>query len=655
MSGRNPDLAENPQGPVVPSSISNQGGMAPQATSTIGLPAPPPQNVTATGNASATTVLNPFGPRNDLLQGGIVMDLPAICYSQFIQIPNQLEVSDDTVPWTIIAQLPYDPTSEYMNAYCRAYALQHERYNGDIMYQVEVIGNASYSGTLIVAWVPEKLNTTIANPADLQTYSYKTMSVTLPSVEQFVLKDARQRDYYRTHNEDLTQRPHLVIAVHTSIVSPLRTGITVRLRIATRFASKLDCALYGAQPFFLSKPIPLALGPSPSSSVYNGRALGDIFPHMYLQGADYRMCVDGTSTAGAAGHSLKPGRHFRTFKVNYPTIGAIADDSQSAVLCRDGAIVFYVADYPVKGLNQVLLDINFKFTDNNAQQIVDYISDANSIVNPQVSHIQKAELQWADGKILAQLDILNGFGRATVWVYQGASDQTSIKLPQDDEGYYTLPYSAVIGVVNSNPISVSGLPLNWRHLTISSEPVTTVPATEVVPTAYDDSIIQRLISQEAEKVSADAILQFDLEDPESRQRVATIRWSIDRYSLVIATTDMPRYALYPSDIRNLIVGNWTSVPKASGFPNTPISQWASRSPASTTLRGFHVPNAALLGELGEAFASEAEATTALSETSSELSFIGEGEQLTTPHPEDMQTLRSVFPTALPQDRLPLMQ
>lgn len=596
MPGRNPDLDENPQGPAVPASVSNQGGMAPQATSTIGIPAPPPQNVTATGNSSATTVLNPYGPRNDLLQGGIVMDLPAVCYSQFIDIPNQLEVSDNTVPWTIIAQLPYDPTSVYMNAYCRAYALQHERYNGDIMYRIEVIGNASYSGTLIVAWVPERIKSSIANPSDLQTYSYKTMDTTLPSVEQFVLKDARQRDYYRTHNETLDERPHLVIAVHTSIVSPLRTGITVRIRIATRFASRLDSALYGAQPFFLSKPVAISLGPSPSSSIFNGRALGDIFPHMYLQGADYRMCVDGTATASSAGRNLVPGRRFRTFKSDFPTLDSQRDSSASVVGCQDNIIIFCCTDYGQVGLNKIVIDTNFNFPDKGLNDITEYLASSTSYISPVTVHAQKASVEWASGKILQQVDIVNGSGRATLWVYQGAADQKSIKLPRDDSGHYTLPYSAVIGTIISDPSSIKGLPLNWRHLTISSEPVTSVPQTEVAPTAYNDSIILRLLNQEAAKVASDAILQFELEDPESRQRVATIRWSEDRGALVIATSDNTRYALYPSDVRNLIVANWTAVPRSSGFLNTVVSQWASRSPASTT--GWTLPNAAKAADVG---------------------------------------------------------
>lgn len=620
----------------MPASISNEGGVAPQATSTMGMPAPPPQNVTATGNSSATTVLNPFGPRNELLQGGIVCDLPGICYSQYVQIKNQLEVSDDTVPWTVIAQLPYDPTSEYMNEYCRRYARAHQRYNGDIMYQIEVIGNASYSGTIIVAWVPERLSKTIADPADLQTYSYKTMSVTLPSVEQFILKDARQTEYYRTHDSDVSRRPHLVIAVHTSIVSPLRTGITVRLRIATRFASMLDQRLYGAQPFFLSNPVFTPLGPSVQSNVFDGRALGDIFPQMYYAGMDYRMCVDGAATVAGTGLIEFPGRRARTFESYATQIVDTEDLISPALLCNNNVFVFGCSDFTPIGIRQLIYSADNLKT-KSLDEIVEALSKSTAIVEGLVQRNQKAVVSWASGTIHLQVDALTNKGRVTVWVYQGQSGQSAIELPPTS-AHYGLPYSSVTGVTDYLTNAISGLPLNWRNVTISSEPVTTVMATDVAPSAYCDSIIQGVIEAAAAKVPPDSILQFDLEDPESRQRVTTLRWSTERRALVMATNDPQRYALYPSDIRKLIVGNWSSVPKASGFPNSIISQWASRTPAIER-SGFRVRNAALVAEFGEALGAEGalEAAPAFAEDSSL-----ESEGLFAPHPSDFKTMLQDF-------------
>nr|QAY29271.1 hypothetical protein [Bombus-associated virus Pic2] len=163
-------------------------------------------------------------------------------------------------------------------------------------------------------------------------------------------------------------------------------------------------------------------------------------------------------------------------------------------------------------------------------------------------------------------------------------------------------------------------------------------ATDVAPSAYCDSIFQKVIEAEAMKVPSDSILQFDLEDPESRQRVTTLRWSTDRRALVMATNDPQRYALYPSDMRKLIVGNWASVPKASGFPNTVIAQWASRTPATERL-GFRVRNAALVAELGEALEADGalEAAPAFSEDSSL-----ESEGLFAPHPSDFKTMLQDF-------------
>ncbi|UTQ50726.1 MAG: calicivirus capsid-like protein [Novo Mesto picornavirus 1] len=636
MAGRNPDLDEMPQAPVVPASTSNQGGTAPQPTSVAGLPVPPPQNVLATGNSTAVTVLNPFGPRNEMLQGGIIMDLPGVCYSQYIQMTNQLEVSDDTLPWTIIAQLPYDPTSEFMNDFCRAYALQHERYNGDIMYQIQVIGNASYSGSLIAGWVPKRIEPNVLKPTDIQTLSFKAMSVTLPSVETFILHDARKNGYYREHNEgNIKDRPHIVIAVHTSIVSPLRTGITVRIRISSRFASVLDQKLYGAQPFMLAYPKSIELGPSPSASVFDNRPMGEVFPHMYLDGADYRMVVDGAATDAYGGAYHDMGRPIRTFQLPYPTIAATKNLQSPAVLCKDNLICFYYADYVVSGFDELVPGTDI--TGSSFNSIQDTFKESGYFV---VGRMSLVELEWAKGKIIMQYDTTTRKGRVTVWVYQGAENQTTIDLPRDKSGGYSLPYSAVLGPVVTSASDIKGLPLTWRNVTISAERVSIVSQSEAAPSTLNDAIIERVVVEQASLLGQDSYLQFDLQDPESRQRVATLRWSTERRAFVISTLDLGRYFLYPSDIRKLVVANWSGVPKSSGFPNTTITQWASRSPALGGMKQLRVPNAALVGELGEAMAGEASAeSAAMNAMSSTTPYVS---RLFTPVEEDMNTLISDF-------------
>lgn len=640
MPGRNPDLNEMAQQAMAPASVSNQGGSAPQATSTIGTPVPPPQVIQATGNASATTNLNPFGPRNEMQQGAIMLDIPGSCYTTYVQRPTPIEVTDGSVPWSVIAQIPYDPMSDFMGKLCRTYASLHDRYNGSIMVQLSVQGNAIFSGSIIVGWVPKKLQKTIATPEDVQLIAYKIMAVNCNSIEEYVLNDARKSGYYREHGESVDDRPHLVICVHTPIQSALKPGIFVSIQVATRFAGQQD-ALKGASPFYLSLPRAEPYTPTSTSSVFSGRALKEIFPHMGLSGADYRMCVDGGATVQGTDFENAKGRHFRTFVSLVSTLDPYDERPCPIVQCQNNVFVFVYSDTTYTGIQ----DLVHNATDLKTQSIEDiitYLSEPSSFLTGLVARINKSVLSWSGGTIHAQIDVLAAIGRITAWVYQGTSDQKVVKFPVENDGdHYKYPYSSVLGVTNYSSGAISGLPLNWRNVTISSEPVTTVQAADVAPSTYMDSIIQQVIEGEAAKLPEGNVIQFDLQDPESRSRVATLRWSKKRNALVMSTADLTRFALYPSDVSQLVVGNWSSVVEASSFPLTTLTQWASRTPAqSQSTVGFRVRNAALAAELGEAVLADEMAAGI------ELTPIEGMDRLALPNDEDFETLISDFQTTL---------
>ena len=178
----NPDLDRNVGETLSPITNTNAGGLAPQATTTMGVPEPPPQTISATGAVGPVVRLNPYGPDNRLDQGAITFSYPDLIYDQFMEVQQQFEISDDTEPGTVLLQIPYDPLSEYMNPFIRNYARMHGRYNGDLLIRCFMIGNATYSGTLMWFWYPTKYPKRIADLYEAQKYSYKTQSVVMPCV-----------------------------------------------------------------------------------------------------------------------------------------------------------------------------------------------------------------------------------------------------------------------------------------------------------------------------------------------------------------------------------------------------------------------------------------------------------------------------------------
>lgn len=591
---RNPDLDENPGETHMSAGISNQGGMAPQATSTISVPAPPPATITATGNVGAVTCLNPFGPRNEMAQGGVVFDIVGLVYSQFIQIPTQLEVTDSSVPWTVIAQLPYNPLSEYCNKFIRTYAGLHQRYNGDMLYQIEVIGNATFSGTIMAVWYPTKYPKSIADPEDVMKYVYKTMSVTMPSVEEMILKDARQVEYYRTHSANVDDRPHILLIVHTSVVSPLKDGITVRIRIGSRLCSLTDQAMGKGSAMMFADPVPNAIGPSPSSNFWNGRRIIDIFPH--LINADYRLTLDGTKTF----NFLPKFMNRPEMSLQVPTSGHVAFFNSTADYGKDGTF-FAFSD---NGDNSWLLIMQHNFGDTSAlaylfkvdfpsdltpDQVINKVKTQNLTYLDGVSRINAAEFEWGSGKIIMQVAgaSFNGNYVLYLWKPNTGVKVTNFVTPLNDvTKIATFPFAAALGPILSDD-GTTGLPTTWRNVCISSLPVTSVIASDAAPTFHMDGTIHQVFENESAKLPDNTVLQFDLQDPESKQRVATLRYIKSRRALVIQVNSTTRYALYPSTFSNVVVANFGPVSDTSAFPNTDVSNWPSRV-AST----YMYPNAA---------------------------------------------------------------
>lgn len=182
--------------------------------------------------------LNPVGAPNMLGVGGIEFDIKDLIYSQFIDCDTQYQYTDDTPQGQVIFQIPYDPTSQYVNPYIRQWLAIHPRYTGAINFRFTVIGNATFSGLIGFSWYPQAVNSNVVKISEMMKYSYTSMGVNQPSNRIFTLFDARQTQFWRDTGDDpkLNPRPVIICYVYMTAVSPLKEGITIRIRVASKLS-----------------------------------------------------------------------------------------------------------------------------------------------------------------------------------------------------------------------------------------------------------------------------------------------------------------------------------------------------------------------------------------------------------------------------------
>lgn len=588
-----------------PVTNTNTGAIAPQATSTIGTPEPPPQTLSATGGISSVVRLNPYGPDNRLDAGGIVFSYPDLLFDQFVEIQEQVEITDDTEPGTVLLQIPYDPLSQYMNPYIRRYASLHGRYNGSILVRCFMIGNATYSGTIMWFWYPRKYPNRIANFYEAQKYAYKTQSVVMPSVEEFVLEDARQTQFYRTtDSNDVNERPHLVLMVHTSVVSPLKQGIKVRLRIATRLASKTD-AMMGkmCKPFMFADPLITPFTPGPTNDDLVGKRLGAVFPYYGMK--NMYMVMDGTYVVPDYDYT-DTDRNFREFslKMIVPALvgGAFNDTDEVRLVSTDYEggvftdktirIAVLVHQLPLSAQKRIAQKQEFR---NICKQDhwLDELSGGGYLANSAKVYVARNNaaklIVFKDKKSKFQITIV----QQTYFVTRlGIVLATAFEVlvPSNDLKYAALggvpdtptgralsfPFNPILG-----PVTISDglryLPPTWVGLKILEfTPGIINNADELAPSVFTAAPILEYFKKRAEPLDKDQVIQFDLLDPTSQSRVVTLRYIKNLNEFAVSPMDKISYRQYAGDVMKLQIAGYGLVPATTSFPMSDTSNWPKR-------------------------------------------------------------------------------
>jgi len=218
------------------------GNANPQPTAVVPAMTSSGEDIQAAIMGQEQHTLNPIGAPDMSTVGAIQFDLKDLAYQQFLDADTEIEVSADMPAGTVVAQIPYGWNHPFLNRYAKRWVQQHERYTGSFKYRYTVIGNPLFSGAIGIAWVKRRITTSIVPVSMMQKYSYSAKGVTMPWNVVHTLHDARKQYFYREVADDLddnnlADRPHLVLFLLMSLQNPLQPGVITRVRIASRFAT----------------------------------------------------------------------------------------------------------------------------------------------------------------------------------------------------------------------------------------------------------------------------------------------------------------------------------------------------------------------------------------------------------------------------------
>lgn len=216
-------------------------------------------------------LLNPLGPPNMLGVGGITFDIKDLIYSQYMDCDVQYQYTDDTPQGQVIFQIPYDPTSQYVNPYIRQWLTMHPRYTGALNFRFTIVGNTTFSGLIGFAWYPRPITANVVKVSEMMKYSYTTMGINEPSNRIFTLFDARQTQFWRDTADDpkLNPRPVIVCFIYMTAVSPLKEGITIRIRVASKLSDGSDGPCFVAAEPTIPTVTPGVGVPAPTGLIQN--------------------------------------------------------------------------------------------------------------------------------------------------------------------------------------------------------------------------------------------------------------------------------------------------------------------------------------------------------------------------------------------------
>lgn len=602
--------------------------------------------------------LNVAGPPNMLQVGAIGFDLKDLVYSQFLDCDTQYSFSDSSEVGHIIFQIPYDPQSAFMNPYARAYVSQHERFTGPLLFRVTIVGNATFSGLVAMAWYPTKVAGTSARVSELQKYSYYAEPITLPSNRVISLNDARQDQFYRTVSNsptDVSQRPHLVCFVMMSAVSPLRTGITIRLRVASKLAAPGD----GFGAFQVANPIlPASQVRGASAAAYGSEPLPknmltgvQIDPYLLQSLTGYRasLVVDGVFQNDAQPYALETRTDVGQF-FQLSAVWSIQGEQTPAPLRYTQQIywsdlkqVQSIATYATVQMTRYILSQNqevadsFQIQDNPSKDILQMLEQEKKdltlasilkffedggndrvygelyqVIQYRFLGVKKdlAYVTMDNGKV-EQVEIapsVNGIFEVFTQKQRFTLVDCRCDMKVALTGRVATQFELLSRTVRTSELSLVGmyvykpqtLPTGYRLVNFTDKPQLSVPEGERGWRTTGDYRFNNMLKQVTSGLQKTEVLQMELRDSESGQTLCYVRYLPDLANCVInvGTFNFPMFATMMRPLDRVFIGQCDVVLRTQDFPVTVAAHFASdvrvsMSQSMAKALGSFTPNAAM--------------------------------------------------------------
>lgn len=644
--------ASNPrETPIEP--VAQVGVMDNPGTNTVPhLPNPQPTAVTPAAAAQDPSLvaaleplaphetLNPLGPPNMLGTGGITFDIKDLIYSQYIDCDQQYQYTDDTTQGAVIFQIPYDPTGPLVNPYIRQWVSMHPRYTGALNFRFTVVGNSTFSGLIGFAWYPHAVESNTVKVSEMMKYSYTTMGVNQPSNRIFTLFDARQTQFWRDTSDDpkANPRPVLIAFVYMTAVSPLKEGITIRIRVASKLSDGSDGpAFLASNPTLpLTNPGNGVPAPTGLDVNYTNALVGlPVVPILARPLTTFRplyICLDGDTYAdltlsrvlgdsGLEGYPYLSGN-----PATYPALYSVTDISadwniQSGIGGKPtiGVGLLDLTHYTGVGglsnktfnyLQQHATDgepIEWQFNNVGDDFVADKsvkvyqilklgdfdIGDANVVLGPRA----EAGEHYSINSDKSMIDIIMTSGGPII-CYQYMMNVPSTSTT-DRYVYSRIPTMTAFKSAPSKieRYSVAAdwrpeiMPSGWRALKISCDAPFLVGPGITCPTLYNHPSVQNIFKNLAISTTVTQCIHFTLSDMDSGTDLVYGRFYKDRNEAIVNLGPSELNSLYYATLKRpshrLYLSALGVIERNNSFPITLADHFLSNIPAGAMYRRLH--------------------------------------------------------------------
>lgn len=554
--------------------------------------------------------LNPSGPPNMLSAGAIAFDIKDLVYNQFIDCDEMFIFTDDTTDGQIVFQIPYDPFSKFVNKYARGYVEMHERFAGELDFRFTVVGNQTFSGYVYFCWQPHKVTTANIQISEAMKYNYIAQSIASPTTCVFSLSDARQDKFWRMSTDtDVDSRPHLVCFVGLTAQSPLKEGIRIRIRIA----SKLSDSFQVANPVIAEPPTPgPPTGPEGTYSNNEKRLWGlPIVPTVVRpiapDAAAFHLIIDGSTFAPICEVQTSDYTLAR-----YPTTDMYPSTLQGTETTPPGTIMIWETS---GGDDRTFLQMC------NATKHINMLSAGTRVVNKGIEYTLSNALYTNAKAMLPNPEswhdeLLDNFMRdtgATYYVRQQILKDVDIAYQDGSPGdhkrtfkqsnieaalfyypdgmiYYSygilesavFPESILYGMPQNSfeqlqeikyKDGAETMPSGWRHLAITPDLPFVAPEAQLSSYTPNHISLYSLIESLEANIASTQCLQVTVSDYESATQICTFRYLPDRkYTVINLGTASPNlyYATSLRPCERMYVSEISIVERGNVFPETTV-------------------------------------------------------------------------------------